>query len=67
MIEYAYILLNIGSDNVIIYEGCYEMYLVAFTVSYWIDMDYKTCWTVVGSFLKICRIQTLVIFLDWST
>ena len=33
--------------------------LLYFTISFWHDMSYKTCWTVVGSFLKILRIQTL--------
>ena len=37
--------------------------LLHFAVSYWLDMDYRTCWTVVGSFLPIPRIQKLVLFL----
>ena len=38
--------------------------LLYFTVSCWIEMAYKTCWNVVGSFLKMLRIQTLVLFLS---
>ena len=37
--------------------------LFHFPVNFWIDMASKNCWTVVGSFLLIMRIQTLVLFL----
>ena len=37
--------------------------LLHFPVSFWLEMDSKTCWTFVGSFLTIMRIQTLVLFL----
>ena len=37
--------------------------LFQFPVSWWLDMAYKTCLTVVGSFLPILRIQTLVLIL----
>ena len=38
--------------------------LLYFPVSFWLDMASKTCWTDVGSFLPIMRIQTLVMFLS---
>ena len=37
--------------------------LLQFTVSWWLDMDSKTCWGVVGYFLPMLSIQTLVLFL----
>ena len=36
--------------------------LFHFNVSYWLDMDSKTCWTVVIYFLQILRVQKLVLF-----
>ena len=33
-------------------------------VSWWLDMDSKNCWTDVGSFLPMMKIQTLVLFLS---
>ena len=38
--------------------------LLHFPVIFWLEMYYKTCWTVVGSFLTIMRIQTLILFLS---
>ena len=37
--------------------------LLNFPVSFWLEMASKTFWTVVGSFLLMPRIQTLVLFL----
>ena len=36
--------------------------LFHFLVSSWLHIDYKTRWTIVGSFLSMMRIQKLVIF-----
>ena len=38
--------------------------LLHFPVSWWLYMASKTCWNIVGSFLKILKIQTLVLFLS---
>ena len=38
--------------------------LLYFPVSCVLDMDFKTFWTVLGSFLSMLSIQTLVLFLD---
>ena len=38
--------------------------LLHFPVSCWLEMDYKTCWTVIGSFMPILRTQTLILFLS---
>ena len=38
--------------------------LLHFPVSFLLEMDYKTCWTVVGYFLPMPRIQKMVLFLD---
>ena len=37
--------------------------LLHLLVSCWLDMDSKNCWTVVGSFMPMLRIQKLVLFL----
>ena len=37
--------------------------LLHFPLSCWLEMDSKNYWTVVGSFLQMIRIQTLVLFL----
>ena len=37
--------------------------LLHFPVSCWLDMASKTCWTVVGYFLIMMRIQTFVLFI----
>ena len=36
--------------------------LLNFPVSCWLDISSRTCWNVVGSFLPILSIQTLVLF-----
>ena len=41
--------------------------LLHFTVICWIDMDYKTCWNDVDSFLTMLMIQKLVLFLAGHT
>ena len=37
--------------------------LLHFPVSFWLEMAYKSFWTVVGSFMPMLRIQTLVLCL----
>ena len=37
--------------------------LLRFPFSCWLDISYRKCWTVVGYFLTMLRIQTLVMFL----
>ena len=61
LIEYASILFKINSDNVLISTGCDEIYTVEFPVILSLDMASKTCWTVVGYFLQMKRIQTWAI------
>ena len=40
--------------------------LLHFTFNFLLDIDYKTCWNVVGYFLPMLRIQTLALFLYWK-
>ena len=63
LIEEGFILLKICSDNVIISTGCDGMYFVVFSVSSWLGMCSENYWTVVGSFLPMMRIQSLVLFI----
>ena len=40
--------------------------LLNFPVSCWIDISDRTCCTVVGYFLLMTRIKTLVLFISWK-
>ena len=37
--------------------------LLHFTVSFWIDINYRTLWNVVGSLIETMKINTLVLVL----
>ena len=40
--------------------------LLYFSVRCWLEIASKTCWTGVGSFMQILKIQKLVLFLAWN-
>ena len=63
-IEYKYIFLNIFSDNALVSAGCNHVYLVAFYYEFLNYISFKNVCTVVGYFLPMIIIHTLVLCLE---
>ena len=62
LIQYKSVLLKIFLAIFLSLQDVMKWTLLHFPVSFWLDIVYGTCWTVVGYFIKIINIYTLVLF-----